>query len=239
MWKHLSSLDEGTTNPAFKNDKEIAEFERNLRTDKLPLAQLSTELREIIKNKKELFKKTLDDLATFVKKDLRKYNKTKFMYQIKSIESIIDKAVVRKKGLLALNDLVRGAVLLETKEDADDYVKTFIRKNKSSVIWYEEKQRGQDKEYGYYGSHHIDLIINGLVVELQVMTKKLWSYKEAAHQIYNANRSKQDGSVSKEDQYDSKKIFSLGNKKKYVRESFTDEELGEMIYDDWKTLDLE
>lgn len=104
---------------------------------------------------------------------------------------------------------MRGAVLFDTKEQADEFVKKFIRQNKDKVIGYEEKLKGQDTIYGYYGSHHIDLNIDGLVVELQIMTRKLWNYKKEAHLIYTKTRSG-DGPTEK-DKKESKKIFALAN----------------------------
>tara|TARA_Y100001951_G_C11298063_1_gene277523 strand:- start:43046 stop:43318 length:273 start_codon:yes stop_codon:yes gene_type:complete len=89
---------------------------------------------------------------------------------------------------------------------------------------------GSDPTYGYYGSEHFSLDIEGFTIELQAMTQKLWHYKSYAHDIYNKTRSK--GKVSKEDMYMSKKLFKLGNKPKYVKE---DHEL--LSYQGWTILD--
>jgi len=52
-------------------------------------------------------------------------------------------------------------------------------------------------------------------VELQVMSDRLWKYKEAAHGIYTKWRSKPE-KIDKFDANLSKKLFSFGN----TRESF-------------------
>lgn len=101
----------------------------------------------------------------------------------------MDKVLLRGKNILEISDLVRGALLFKNKFDIKDWVDDFKRKYSQYIDKYEFKEKGSDKVFDYHGSHHIDLKINGLTVELQVMSAKLWKYKEPAHDIYTRWRS--------------------------------------------------
>lgn len=178
-----------------------------------------------------------------IRNSLKGFHGVKFLSDTKSLESIIDKTVYRKKQLSSINDLVRGAVLMQKKSDADSFVEDFLSKNQGIIAGYEEKIRGQDTMYGYFGSHHLDLNINGIIVELQVMTSKLWKYKEEAHVIYNNSRSK-PGGADKFDSYKSNKIFKIANIHESLHESngqeitlsFDVDELEDMDYESWEVV---
>jgi hypothetical protein len=133
-----------------------------------------------------------------------------FIHQLKSVGSIIDKVLNRNKAIDKITDLIRGVVLFKDKDEMADFIKDFKRKYASYITDYEFKEKGSDTTYGYYGSHHFDLAINGFDVELQVMPNKLWSYKEVAHGIYNKWRSSPTP-VEKFDQSLSKRLFVKGN----------------------------
>lgn len=235
---------EGLANSVFISDKDVQDFEKNLKSGRLEQKKMSELLLVIYDKYSNLFEKTKKDFETFVKKEIKKVPNVKFLSDIKSAESLNDKAIKRKKGILKINDIVRGALLFDFKEQADEFVSDFSRKNKSIIVEFETKERGQENTYGYYGSHHLALNINGIIVELQVMTKKLWAYKAEAHKIYAQSRSSEDG-LTPMRQHDSKKFFSMGNVSKYRKESyeenqedeyapqFTIEELEEMKFDTW------
>lgn len=164
--------------------------------------------------------------------------------QIKSLESLADKVIERNKPLNQIGDIVRGAILFNDASVAQDFVNDIRRKHSGLVIDYEFKEMGKDKEFGYYGSHHLDLLIKGMTVELQVTTKKLWAYKEQAHKIYDELRSAKSA-VSRQDRYEklpdsikrllgmypktdnersqkalSKRLFALGNQpSRFVEET--------------------
>lgn len=202
-------------NTALTIDKEVRKFIALKR-------KRSTEenikiLKNIVLKNYDLLKGVRDKFYNIVSKNLPKKGSSqnyKFIYQIKSMGSIIDKIITRNKSLEDLSDMVRGAVLFKDGDELDKFVKNLKRKNNGYVVGYEFKEKGSDPIYGYYGSHHFDLNIDGLDVELQVMTEKLWNYKEAAHGIYTKWRSKK-GVIDKFDSNLSKKLFNLGN----VRES--------------------
>lgn len=189
--------------------------------------------------------KMLDRLLTQLLK-AAKYrklrNKPKISTQIKKVESLKDKAVKRKKPLLNIGDIVRGAILFDDIDVMGDFVSDFQRKHGRIIDDYEFKVKGADPTFGYYGTHHFDLILDGMIVELQVSTKKLWAYKKAAHDIYTNLRSPQARKDSRRKYKDlpdslkrvlgfspdrdsetadralSKRLFSVGNVPRGMRE---------------------
>ena len=174
----------------------------------------------------------IDSTLTKFKRLMRDYTKdssTKFLTSTKKIAGIISKILDRNKKFTELGDLVRGAVLFKTQEELDEFVKKFSRKHKDLIVKYESKDKGGDAKFGYYGSHHFDLNIDGLIVELQAMTIKLWNYKDAAHKIYKSARDNSSG-PTKQDMQQSKDLFFKGNTQRRVYEE-VEEDLFE--YDSW------
>ena len=188
-------------------DKDIRRFE--FEKDKLSYEEAEKRLKEFLEKYNDNFNKSLKEYTKVIKQQLKGFTNPKFLYQFKTVSSIISKVVNRKKSIFNISDLIRGAVLLKTQDDVNNFVINFRRKNSNIIQKYEEKEKGIDKTYGYYGSHHFSLNINDLTCELQVMTQKLWNYKEEAHKIYQQTRDK--GEVTKQDMELSKKIFNIGN----------------------------
>ena len=91
-------------------------------------------------------------------------------------------------------------------------------KNIFNLYQVEDKERGSDPEWGYYGSHHYDIDFNGVICEVQIMTKRLWTYKEVGHTYYDKWRNYQKSNPSvkntpdyKKDSRISKMVFDQGN----------------------------
>jgi len=227
LMSFASYLQEGIQNPVMISDKEVRKFEALMKSPRISDDEKLDMLVSIYDKYKPLIDKVLSKFQNEVKKQIRGMAKVKFMSNSKPFESIRDKALARGKGFMGLNDLVRGAVLFDTKEQADKFVKDFTRKNSAKVVEYEEKEKGGDTEYGYYGSHHIGMNIDGLIVEIQVMTRKLWNYKHEAHKLYKASRSRKGG-ATKGEKVRSKNIFSLGNRPGYVKDDWN--------IDDWDVI---
>lgn len=199
------------TNPLLALDKNIRYFDK-MRTKSSPEKSF-----EFLKKTFDKYEGTLsnieDKFVKLINGSLRKFKKspTKFIHGLKPFDSIVDKVIVRGKQLTKISDLVRGALLFKFQEDMEDWVNTFRRKYAQYITEYDFKAKGKDPNFGYYGSHHIDLNIDGLTVELQITTWRLWNYKFQAHNIYK----KYGSGKSKPDTFDStlsKKLFSLGNK---------------------------
>jgi len=152
------------------------------------------------------------------------FGKYKFIYQIKSLKSMIDKVIKRGKDIFAIGDLIRGAVVFKNPEELDMWVKTFRRRASSKITSYEFKKHGSDKTYGYYGTHHFTLHFDGFDTELIVSTEKLWKYKEEAHNIYTKWRSS-NKPIPKEDLAYSKHLFHIGNLREIAEENNEEVEL--------------
>ncbi len=170
------------------------------------------------------FKAVRKKFESVVKRGLPKGDKQKikFWTQVKSLKSFKNKVITRGNAPDSIGDVVRGALLFETPEQVNKFIKDFRRKNSGIVAKYEFKGKGGDKELGYFGSHHLDLMIDGLVVELQIMTRKMWKFKNVAHDLYTKNRDKISHGIpiSKKDSNLSKRIYALANKPKFQHEGF-------------------
>lgn len=201
--------------------------------------------------------KSLGGLNDTVKSALRKRHKAVYKSGLKPADSVVDKAVKRGKKVSEMTDLVRGAVLFNTPEEADDFVGRLKRKHKDKVIKHEYKERGSDPSLGYHGTHHIDIQHNGITNELQVTTKRIWKAKKVAHDIYKKARSRVGGPTEMEKR-ESKRIFTMANKPQYQKDrkkkmsamsedllseqkimrSFTQEELDDFHPDSYNDVDL-
>ena len=138
----------------------------------------------------------------------------KILVDVKTLKSMVDKIVKRGKKPGAISDWLRGAILVKTEEDVVTVSKN-VFKAFDRVEEYEEKNRGGDKTYGYYGSKHFLATVNGITSEIQVMTTKLWAYKGRAHKIYDKYRSADDVDPTElaKAQRVSKQTFDRGNAK--------------------------
>lgn len=210
-YKEYLEILEALSNEVFLKDKDIEDLDtkigRNKNKIRIDLVDMVSKIHD---NYMDFYLDVEKKLVKLIKPLIYKDKKAKLFTGLKPFESVIDKSIKRKKGYGELNDLVRGAVLFDTKELADEFVKKLMRKYSDIVVGYEEKTKGKDTEYGYYGSHHLDLNLDGLIVELQVMTRKLWNYKVEGHKIYAKTRSK-EGGATEQDKKESKKIFRLAN----------------------------
>jgi ppGpp synthetase/RelA/SpoT-type nucleotidyltranferase len=148
------------------------------------------------------------------------FKSVKILVDIKGLESFVDKAINRYplqgKGASDITDVLRSAILVSNQDEVEKTVKNI--KKYFTVAKHKEKIEGNDPTYGYYGSHHFYVKIGKLFSEIQVMTKKLWSYKDEAHKIYNKYRSIKDADdrVKKLDIELSKQLFKTANKDKKV-----------------------
>jgi len=149
------------------------------------------------------------------------FPKSKVLVDIKGVEAFIDKAINRYptqgKGAADITDVLRSAILVNTQEEVSKAVKSI--KKLFTVAKHKEKKAEGDPKYGYFGSHHFYVKVGEILAEIQVMTKKLWTYKEEAHKIYNKYRSVKDADekIVKMDTKLSKRLFKIANTKKKGR----------------------
>jgi hypothetical protein len=216
--KRQNSINEANT--ALQLDKSVREFEalihkRDKEENEKILIGILNKYVDFINSVLDKFYKHINSLLP--KKGLS--GKVEFVHQKKTNDSIVNKVLERGKKLTQISDLVRGAILFQYDKDMEEFVKEFTKKSKY-IVKIEPKLKGQS-EYGYYGAYHVDLNIDGLDVEVQITTKKLWAYKGEAHKIYDKWRS----DPTKMDKFDrnlSKKLFFKGNQVKF-RENIEDD----------------
>ena len=188
--------------------KEVKAFEelRDAESMEQELSNIYLLLEPKLTSIKKSYKNFLEGM---IKK--RDKKRAKVIVSVKSLDSLKSKVIERKKSLANVKDLVRATILLGTDEEVKKLYSTITRK-KTEVIRCASKDKGGDVEYGYYGSYHIIFFYKGLNVELQIMTRKLWSYKAVADEFYHKYRDEENPNIDKFDLHLSKMFFSKGNK---------------------------
>ena len=219
-------IKEGILNPAFKKNEYIKQL-KNIVINTKDKSEKKEAIEDFYNNMLPFFKDVENKLKKLLKKSLsKKDQQVKILTDIKKPDSIFNKYIERGKNIMEMNDIVRSAILFKEKEDVNNFINKFLRKNKNVVKDYEKKEKGGDPEFGYFGSHHIDININGLICEIQVMTRKLWNYKIEAHKIYQKARTSGGDDFYKKV---SKDIFKAANESiTYNQIEFDEEELEDM-----------
>lgn len=187
--------------------------------DNLKILQNLDDKKKAEELAKELYGKVLEFLVDSKKEYVRVLERSannqtdKVLIDVKSVTSFIDKIVYRGKNPARITDVLRGAILAADEEGVKRIINNL--KKYSRIAEYEYKDFGGDKKYGYYGSHHLLVDVKGVLAEIQVMTKKLWTYKGEAHQIYDNLRSVKGTAMSdaeiKKMLFKSKQLFRIGN----------------------------
>ena len=145
----------------------------------------------------------------------------KVLVDVKSNKSIVSK-VIRKTPYGKMKDILRSAVIVQKQEDIPK-VMDALRKN-FSLYQLKTKEKQKDP-LGYYGSYHYIVDFKGALVEIQLMTKRLWTYKELGHKVYDKWREEiakkpdlltnpkymKGNDELRKDVAMSKRIFSRGN----------------------------
>jgi len=239
----VEDLQEGIPNPAMKSNPAVKQYKKNaLNNPNATQFDRSAEITKAYNNILPQLQSAKTSFEKLMRKNIKgKQGNVRIKSRIKPIKSVKDKVFGRGKKFSEMNDLVAGAVMFDTKEEADKFVKDFRRKNGDKVKGYEEKKQANAGEFGYYGAHHLDVEIDGFIFEIQVMTKQLWGRKSVAHDIYTATRS--TGGGTKQDKEISRRYFKRGNQQRrehieFEGLSYTIEELNE-LGTDWVDLILD
>ena len=153
------------------------------------------EIEELIKEKKESFKKYLDEVKNEVEKELKK-NKIKYYeidYRIKHKYSLYKKLLRYEKDIDKIYDIVALRVVVDTVEDCYRVLGIV------HSIW--KPLPGRIKDYialpklnGYRSLHTTIFTGSGGVAEIQIRTKEMHAeaaYGIAAHFAYKEKDSKQ------------------------------------------------
>lgn len=207
-------INESLTNAAFAAGGKLAEFgalAKQIAGGIISKADIADKLSSVYEKFKSFFETIKDKFKSILQKAANKFGNSKILAQLKPLKSLVDKVDGRGKRLDGITDLVRGAVIFDDKEDADRFVKDMQRKHGDKIVEFTEKTKGNDLIYGYYGTYHILLEIDGIICEIQIATKNLWKQKKLAHKVYKATRSSAEG-PSKADSMLSKRLFVKGNR---------------------------
>lgn len=151
----------------------------------------SFDIKDVEKVIPPIYKEIIDDYINPIKNEYERTLKTaaekdcKVLVSIKSLKSFISK-MKRGKKPEGITDVIRGAILCPNDEVVQKVIKNL--KKKSRLAQLELKHRGEN-DWGYWGANHLLIeLSNDVLAEVQVMTKTAWTYKDAAHQIYDKYR---------------------------------------------------
>jgi ppGpp synthetase/RelA/SpoT-type nucleotidyltranferase len=116
------------------------------------------------------------------------------------------------RDITTMFDVLRGMIIVDDEEAALDVVHKLSRG--PVVAKYEYKDKPKD-QYGYYGSHHLDLYLPEfkIVAEIQIMTRRLKAVKSIAHKIYSKHRSNAEGPPPEVAAH-SRELYRIGNRPK-------------------------
>lgn len=163
-----------------------------------------------------LIKDRLKKYQSGLKSALRGVRNAKILVDVKTLKSFLNKTIDRGRDPSTVNDWLRGSILVDDEKDIGTVSKNMF-KAFDSVSEFEPKQRGDDKQFGYYGSVHFTVDVGGVDTEVQVMTKKLFNTKNVAHAQYDDFRSASDevknSAETKKKLRQGKRLFDKGNKR--------------------------
>ena len=145
----------------------------------------------------------------------------------KSFKGKITRTDVIKKAS-EITDMLRTTITVESESDIELVTKAILKEFKvvnKKGGYVDIKSKGKDKVFGYYGSTHFLVDMNGMTSEIQLMTKRMAAYKEEAHKFYDKYRNDLDkkdptklkvGSTLNQKDFDmdkrrSKTMFAKGN----------------------------
>ena len=189
----------------FWADEKIKDFTG--KNDKEKVVALYKKYEPIIEDRLKKYESGL-------KTALKGVQNAKIMVDIKKLRAFVNKTVDRGKDPSKMNDWLRGSILVNDEKDIGIVSKNIFKAFKS-VSEFDPKERGDDKQFGYYGSVHFSVDVDGVNTEIQLMTKKLYSAKKVAGGQYDDFRSASDAiKGSKETQKllrHGKRAFDKGN----------------------------
>ncbi len=137
----------------------------------------------------------------------------KVVVDIKSKASFEDKTEDRDKEPEKVFDVLRATILVYDKDDIFDIIDNLGQHFEVKKIEHNTKP----DEYGYYGPSNVDVVLRGMVCEVQIMTHKLWKAKyettvkgtdDCPHDLYKKHRS---GKVPQELAQKTKAIYKKAN----------------------------
>lgn len=149
-------------------------------------------------------KQTLDRNLSLAAEKATGVKGAKVITDIKSFPSFKNKVYQRGYAPSKLTDVLRATVLVKKRSDmeevADSIQKMF------DVISYEVKSK-PDNKFGFFGPHVFIVELDGVAIEVQLMTRRMKAFSKEAHKIYQKYRADSD---NPEKNY-SKELFRKAN----------------------------
>jgi hypothetical protein len=133
---------------------------------------------------KDLAKEREDKFHDLLKEAAGKY---KVIHDIKTKDAFDNKTGIRGKDPDKVFDVLRGSILVDSKAQIPAVIESIKQVFLVKKIDHKTKP---DKEFGYYGSVHVDVVVNDMICEVQVLTKKLWDHKLEGWEMYRKYRGK-------------------------------------------------
>lgn len=142
--------------------------------------------------KKQEFK-TYDKAKQLAKERLKKFRRGmkeaadghKVVVGIKSRGSFKDKTQNRGKPAQKVFDILRGAIVVDRKNQVNKIVDNLKR----TFVVKKVEHKTKPEEFGYYGAVHVDVLVDDLICEIQVMPKRIWECKMLTDKVYHKYRS--------------------------------------------------
>jgi hypothetical protein len=116
---------------------------------------------------------------------------SRLLTNIKTLSSFVRKS--KRKPVRLIHDVLRAAVLTQTKKEAAKVANEM--KRKLPIVEFDHKDDPETLDTGYFGSYHLKMRIADMICEVQIMPETLWAYKERSHAFYTDSTAHQDKSV--------------------------------------------
>ena len=136
----------------FWADEKIKDFTG--KNDKEKVVALYQKYEPIIKDRLKKYESGL-------KTALKGVQNAKIMVDVKKLRAFVNKTVDRGKDPSKMNDWLRGSILVNDEKDIGVVSKNIFKAFKS-VSEFDPKERGGDKQFGYYGSVHFSVDVDGV-----------------------------------------------------------------------------
>lgn len=107
---------------------------------------------------------------------------------IKRLGSFVNK-VSRGKEPNEIHDVLRAVILTNSPEENG-----IVADRINDMCDVVEQEFKTENDSGYRGAYHFKILLAGMTVEIQTMSRTLWAYKEAAHPGYERQKHGQEDS---------------------------------------------
>jgi len=115
-------------------------------------------------------------------------SKVKYIIQRKSLDSTVEKFKRKGRDIDSFSDLLRAVIVVSSKTSLQSVVNGL--KYYFDFAKVDIKEGTKDKPYS--NAIHIDVLCEGFVCEVQLMSRQIYRYKQEADKTYKADMSKEE-----------------------------------------------